>query len=168
MRRTSFADDACPIARGADAIGDIWSLLILRDAFDGYTRFDEFQSGLGIAPNMLSRRLSALTETGLLERRRYQDHPPRDEYLLTEQGRASRAVVLTLFGWVNERTAPPDRTMLLVDRQTGAEVRPILVDQISGRRIADLEVIFTPGPAAGEDLRQKLAGVPARLNGFHS
>ena len=75
-----------PIARSLDRVGEWWSILLLRDALKGFTRFDEFQTSLGIAPNMLSRRLSGLVDAGLLERRRYSERPPRDEYVLTEQG----------------------------------------------------------------------------------
>ena len=80
MRRKSFGNMQCPIARSLERVGEWWSILILRDAFYGLTRFDEFQKSLGIAPNMLTRRLNALVEAGLLERRRYSERPPRDEY----------------------------------------------------------------------------------------
>ena len=80
----------CPIARSLERVGEWWSILILRDAFAGMTRFDAFQKSLGIAPNMLTRRLTALVEAGLLQRRRYNEHPPRDEYLLTNRGRDFR------------------------------------------------------------------------------
>ena len=69
----------CPIARSLERVGEWWSMLIMRDALHGFTRFDEFQRSLGIAPNMLTRRLNALVDAGLLERRRYSEHPPRDE-----------------------------------------------------------------------------------------
>ena len=81
MQRKSFGDMTCPIARGLERVGEWWSMLILRDAFAGMTRFDEFQNSLGIAPNMLTRRLRRLVEAGLLERRRYSERPPRDEYV---------------------------------------------------------------------------------------
>ncbi len=77
----------CPVARTLDKVGEWWSMLILRDSFFGLTRFDQFQTSLGIAPNMLTRRLNALVDGGLLERRRYSEHPPRDEYVLTGRGR---------------------------------------------------------------------------------
>src|SRR5690349_25030455 len=80
MKRTSFGSMPCPIARCLERVGEWWSILILRDAFAGMTRFDEFQKSLGIAPAMLTRRLAALVDAGLLERRRYSEHPPRDEY----------------------------------------------------------------------------------------
>lgn len=71
-------DDPCPIARSLAVAGDAWSILILRDAHAGIARFDQFRKSLGIAPTMLTRRLAALTEEGLLEKRRYSEHPPRE------------------------------------------------------------------------------------------
>jgi DNA-binding HxlR family transcriptional regulator len=80
MQHKSFGNLQCPIARSLERVGEWWSILILRDAFQGLTRFDEFQKSLDIAPNMLTRRLKALVEAGLLERRRYSERPPRDRY----------------------------------------------------------------------------------------
>src|SRR5262245_32666310 len=102
MQRKSFGRMPCPIARSLERVGEWWSMLILRDAFHGMTRFDEFQTSLGIAPNMLTRRLNALVEAGLLERRRYSERPPRDEYVLTERGRDFRPVLITLLAWGNK------------------------------------------------------------------
>ena len=96
MQRTSFADMTCPIARSLEQVGEWWSMLILRDAFAGKTRFDEFRQSLGIAPNMLTRRLASLVEAGMLERRRYSERPPRDEYVLTARGRDFRPVLVEL------------------------------------------------------------------------
>src|SRR5262245_12515092 len=76
MQRTSFESLDCPIARSLECIGEWWSILILRDAFLGASRFDDFQKRLGIAPNMLARRLRTLTERGVLERRQYSERPP--------------------------------------------------------------------------------------------
>jgi DNA-binding HxlR family transcriptional regulator len=100
MQRKSFADMTCPIARSLEHVGEWWSMLILRDAFGGTTRFDDFQRSLGIAPNMLARRLAALVDAGLLERRPYSERPPRDEYVLTERGRDFKPVLtaLVVFG----------------------------------------------------------------------
>jgi DNA-binding HxlR family transcriptional regulator len=155
VRRTSFAGNECPIARAADTVGDLWSLLILRDVLDGCTRFDEFASDLGIAPNMLTRRLTALVEAGLLERRRYQDNPPRDEYLLTGRGRAFQPVVLALFAAGSQGTAAGDRTLALVDRESGTEVDPVLVDRVTGRPLDQIDLAFTAGPAASPRLRDR-------------
>lgn len=87
MQRKSTADDICPVARTLDRVGDWGSMLVLRDAGFGKTRFDEFQASLGLASNTLAKRLQALVDAGLLERRRYSEHPPRDEYILTGRGR---------------------------------------------------------------------------------
>src|ERR1700760_5123925 len=97
MQRKSFSPMQCPIARGLEHVGEWWSILILRDAFRGLTRFDAFSESLGIAPNMLTRRLNALVEAGLLERRRYNEHPPREEYRLTACGHDFRPVLLAMF-----------------------------------------------------------------------
>ncbi len=96
----------CPIARSLERVGEWWSILILRDAFLGLKRFDQFRKSLGIAPNILSRRLRALVEAGLLERSRYCEHPPRDEYRLTELGRDFRPVLVALLAWGKKHFAP--------------------------------------------------------------
>jgi DNA-binding HxlR family transcriptional regulator len=80
-------------------VGDTWSVLILRDAVGGATQFDQFRSNLGIAPSILSRRLRAMTEAGVLEKRRYSDRPPRDEYVLTECGRGFIPILSAMRDW---------------------------------------------------------------------
>jgi DNA-binding HxlR family transcriptional regulator len=89
----------CPIARALDVVGDAWSLLILRDAFAGLTRFDQFRKSLGIVPTMLTRRLAALTEEGLLEKRLYSERPPREEYVLTPTGHDFLPVLTMIGAW---------------------------------------------------------------------
>ena len=128
MQRKSFEKMACPIARSLERVGEWWSMLIMRDALHGMTRFDEFQKSLGIAPNMLTRRLNALVEAGLLERRRYSEHPPRDEYVPTARGRDFRPVLFSLMAWGNKHFAPEGPSVILVNRKTGAAVDPILAD----------------------------------------
>ena len=105
MRHKSFDDMQCPIARSLERVGEWWSMLILRDASLGLTRFDQFQESLGIAPNMLTRRLNALVEAGLLERRPYSEHPPRVEYVPTARGRDFRPVLVSLlaYWWLGRR-----------------------------------------------------------------
>jgi len=87
MQRTSFEDMTCSVAQTLDMVGEWWSLLIVRDAFLGVTRFDDFQARLGISRNILTRRLNHLVDNGILKRVPYQDHPPRSEYRLTDKGR---------------------------------------------------------------------------------
>jgi DNA-binding HxlR family transcriptional regulator len=106
MQHTSFADHRCPIALSLERVGEWWSIMILRDAFLGSTRFHQFQKSLGIAPNILSRRLQGLVDAGLLERSRYSEHPPRDEYLLTDLGRDFRPVLWALLAWGKKHFAP--------------------------------------------------------------
>ena len=110
---------ACPIARGLERVGEWWSILILRDALHGMTRFDEFQKSLGIAPNMLARRLKSLVDAGLLERRRYSERPPRDEYLPTARGHDFRPILVALLAWGNKHFAPEGPSVLSGQCQDG-------------------------------------------------
>src|SRR6187399_2635769 len=145
MQRTKFDEMACPIARSLERVGEWWSILILRDAFAGYTRFDEFLKSLGIAPNMLTRRLNALVDAGMLERHRYSERPPRDEYVPTARGRDFRPVLIALLAWGNKHFAPEGASVHLVDTETGATVDPIMVDAATGRPIKTPEYAFAPG-----------------------
>jgi DNA-binding HxlR family transcriptional regulator len=137
MQRKSFEEMTCPIARSLERAGEWWSMLILRDAFAGLTRFDEFQKSLEIAPNILTRRLSALVDAGLLERHLYCEKPPRYEYRLTECGRDFRPVLLTLLAWGNKHFAPEGASVVLVDADTGAQADPVLVDRVTGTPIGE-------------------------------
>ena len=148
---------ACPIARSLERVGEWWSILILRDALRGLTRFDQFQGNLGIAPNMLARRLAALVDAGLLERRRYSERPPRDEYVLTARGRDFRPVLLSLMAWGNRHFAPEGESVVLADAATGAIVDPILVDRATGEPITEARHRVVPGPAATARTRARLA-----------
>jgi DNA-binding HxlR family transcriptional regulator len=157
MQHKSFRAMPCPIARSLERVGEWWSMLIMRDALHGMTRFDQFQKSLGIAPNMLARRLDALVEAGLLQRRRYSEHPPRDEYVLTERGRDFRPVLLALLAWGNRHFAPEGASVLLLDASTGAVADPILVDRVTGRPITPSDHITAAGPAAPESTRRRYA-----------
>src|SRR5580765_7837990 len=108
-------DRECPLSATLGLVGEWWTLLILHDAFDGYTRFDEFQTNLGISSSLLTSRLKRLVANGLLERRQYQTNPPRHEYVLTPLGRSLRPVIVVLAGWGNSRLPPEERSMILVD-----------------------------------------------------
>jgi DNA-binding HxlR family transcriptional regulator len=155
MQRKSFGAMQCPIARSLERVGEWWSILILRDAIHGLTRFDEFQKSLDIAPSMLTRRLNALVEAGLLERRRYSERPPRDEYLLTARGRDFRPVLLSLLAWGNRHFAPEGASVMLVNTKTGAAADPILVDRVTGQPIRAPDFALVPGPAASERIHRK-------------
>ena len=99
MRRTRFDDVACPIARTTDLIGDWWTPIIMREAFYGRRRFDEFQSSLEIPRAVLTARLKRLCDEGMLQRVEYQQSPPRYEYRLTDKGRAFWDVLAAMFRW---------------------------------------------------------------------
>lgn len=150
MRHTSFEGDACPIARSLERVGEWWSILILREAFLGATRFERFQKNLNIAPNTLTRRLSALVEAGLLERRRYSERPPRDEYRLTEAGRDFRPVLWALLAWGNKHFAPEGPSVVVVDSETKRVADPVLVDRNSGAEMTMPRFRSAPGPAADQ------------------
>jgi DNA-binding HxlR family transcriptional regulator len=155
MRHKSFGNMQCPIARSLERVGEWWSILILRDASLGLTRFDQFEDSLGIAPNMLTRRLKALVEAGLLERRRYSERPPRDEYVLTQAGRDFRPVLWALLAWGNKHFAPEGASVVVVDSQTGAEAEPVLIDGKSGRSLAAPAFRSAAGPAADARTRRR-------------
>jgi DNA-binding HxlR family transcriptional regulator len=163
MQRKSFSDMQCPIARSLERVGEWWSILILRDAFQGLTQFDQFQKSLGIAPNMLTRRLNSLVETGLLERRRYSEHPPRDEYVLTERGRDFRPVLWALLAWGNKHFAPEGPSVLVVDAATGKSADPVLVDRKTGKVMTPDSFRSAPGPAADARTRARYTKTPGHV-----
>ena len=161
MQHTSFSELSCPVARGLERVGEWWSMMILRDAFYGLTRFDEFQKSLGIAPNMLTRRLTGLVEDGLLERRQYCDKPPRFGYHLTESGRDFWPVLLTLLEWGSKHYSPEGKIIELRDKVSGAAVQPLLVDAATGTPITRERHEVVPGPAATEGVRRRFASHPS-------
>ena len=129
----------CPVARAAAHVGDTWTMLILRDAALGHARFDQFQKSLGIAPNILTRRLAGLVEAGLLEKRRYSQRPPRDEYVLTERGRDYLPILQALGAWGRKHFGEGALSWP-VDAATGAVIDPVVVDRNTGRPIADIDL----------------------------
>lgn len=126
--------DPCPIVRSLAFAGDAWSLLILRDAHAGLTRFDQFRKSLGIAPTILTRRLAILTDEGLLEKRRYSDHPPREEYLLTQAGMDFLPVLFIIGAWGRQHRGG-GKLVRFLDAQTGKEIRAVAVDEVTGAKI---------------------------------
>lgn len=113
--------------------------MILRDAGYGATRFDQFRQSLGIAPNILTRRLAALTEAGLLEKSRYSERPPRDEYVLTPKGRDFLPVLAAIGAWGREHFGEGG-TSRFVDAETGAPVEPVVVDRATGRPLGEIRI----------------------------
>jgi DNA-binding HxlR family transcriptional regulator len=99
VKRTSFANWPCSIARTVDLIGDGWTPMVLRESFYGTTRFDDFERALGIGRNVLSQRLGRLVDEGLLEQQPYQQNPPRHDYVLTTKGRELFPVLAAMMAW---------------------------------------------------------------------
>lgn len=159
MRRTRLTDAECPIARALDVVGDWWSLLILRECLDGATRFDQFERHLGISPTILTRRLRDLVEHGLLDRAAYQSRPTRYEYLLTERGRGLQTVLVALAEWADHDRPHQERSLQVVDRDTGETLEPVLVDRRTGRALDTGTARFSAGPAASEGMRARFAGL---------
>ncbi len=155
MQHNSFKDMSCPIARGLDRVGEWWSILILRDAFQGLTQFNQFEKSLGISPNSLTRRLATLVENCLLERRPYNEHPPRYEYVLTDSGRDFRPVLWSLLAWGNKHFAPEGASVILIDAETGKPADPVLVDRNTSKIMVSPAFRSAPGPAADEQTKAR-------------
>lgn len=100
-------DPRCPVARTLEVIGERWTILILRDlTLDGPRKFQDLLVSLsGVSPNTLSARLKTLEDSGIIERRFYEDHPPRAEYMLTEKGRDLRPILRALRDWGQKHTS---------------------------------------------------------------
>lgn len=131
----------CPVDRGLMRVGDRWSILILRDIDRGLTRYDQIRTSLGIAPNILARRLAALAEAGLIEKRRYNARPPRDEYLLTEAGRDFLPILAAIGAWGRKHNGIGALTRQ-IDVETGEPVRPVVVDANTGAPLGSRPLRF--------------------------
>lgn len=134
MDHDKLSSGTCAISRSLALVGDAWSALILRDASRGMSQFDQFRTSLGIAPNILSRRLKSLTESGVLEKRRYSERPPRDEYVLTQAGRDFIPVLAAMAEWGRQYNGEGKLTHL-VDDETGCRIRAVVVDEATGKRL---------------------------------
>ena len=147
MRHSALHDQPCSIARTVAVLGERWTLVILRQAFQGQRRFEDMQRGLGIARNILADRLHRLVEEGILERRPYQERPPRYEYRLTQKGRDLYPVLVSLMAWgdrYNSGEAGPP--VVLVHEACGHETRPRFVCSHCGEPIDPLQMRAEPGP----------------------
>src|SRR5215472_5865095 len=134
VKRTSLAHADCPITRSLDAIGDWWSILIIRDALMGRRRFGEFQKSLGLAKNILTVRLRALVDRNILEMAPASDGSAYQEYVLTPKGRGLFPVLVALRQWSEEFDETPEEIgTIMVDRKTGQPVRKLELHARDGR-----------------------------------
>ncbi|MBB4656411.1 winged helix-turn-helix transcriptional regulator [Xanthomonas sp. NCPPB 2865] len=134
MNSKNASDSLCPIARSLTFLGDAWTMLILRDANSGLTRFDQFRQSLGIAPTMLTKRLATLTEERLLEKRLYSTRPPREEYVLTQAGRDYLPVLFMIGAWGSKHRGE-GKLLRFLDAETGTELQPVAIDAVTGAEI---------------------------------
>ena len=145
--RTSYKDFACSTAQSLEVVGEWWTLLIVRDAFFGVRRFEDFQRRLGISRSVLTNRLNRLVEEGILDTRPYETRPPRVEYVLTEKGFDLFPVLVALQQWGDRWSSPKPPVVL---RHLGCRklTRPHLVCSACGERVGPQDVTATPGPGA--------------------
>lgn len=147
VKRTSHKKASCPLARPLDAIGDWWSLLIIRDAFEDLRRFGEFQKSLGLAKNILAARLRNLVEHGILKTAPASDGSAYVEYVLTEKGRGLFPLLVALRQWGEDYFFQPDETHVrLIDRERGQPVSRLELRSQDGRLLGPDDVAVTGYP----------------------
>jgi DNA-binding HxlR family transcriptional regulator len=162
MSKSERALTQCPVARTLERVGDVWTFLILRDAGQGLGRFDQFEKSLGVAPNILTKRLAALVENGFLVKRAYSQKPLRYEYVLTDRGRDFDGVLTAMLAFGNRHFAVEGIAGQLVDRETGLPAEPVLIDRVSGKPITAEHFAYGPGPAAGPEVLDRVAFIAQR------
>jgi len=148
VKRTSLECAECPIARSLDAIGDWWSLLIIRDALLGARRFGEFQRSLGLAKNILTVRLRTLVDQGILKMAPASDGSAYQEYVPTPKGRGVFPILVALRQWSEEFDERPEEiATILVDRENGRPVRKLELHSQDGRLLTSTDTALKPRPA---------------------
>src|SRR5579871_1579603 len=147
VKRTSLAENSCPIARALDVIGDWWSMLIIRDAMLGRRRFGECQKSLGLAKNILSARLRMLVEEGILSTVPAADGSAYQDYVLTEKGRGVFPILVALRQWSETFDVYPEQIgTWLVDRESGLPVRKLELHAQDGRLLGLSDTTLKPRP----------------------
>ena len=146
VERKSFADMHCSVAQCLEVVGEWWSMLIVRDAMLGVTRFDQFQERLGISRNILKQRLDNLTDHGVLKKVPYSDHPPRYEYRLTAKGQDLSPIVTTMRQWGDKYAAPDGPPLQLVHEGCGTVFHAEMTCSNCGERVPASQVRVVSGP----------------------
>jgi DNA-binding HxlR family transcriptional regulator len=159
MLGRDYPDQLCSIANSLEVIGERWSLLIVRDVFNGNRRFGELQTSLGVARNVLSARLQRLVDEEILERRRYQESPSRYEYFLTEKGLDLWPTLIALLNWGDRYSPSPGGPPKLIRHKAcGGAVSERGVCEECGRVLTARDAIQVPGPGRAAALLA--AGTP--------
>jgi DNA-binding HxlR family transcriptional regulator len=150
MLKRDYGDQNCSIARALEVVGERWTLLIVRDAFLGLTKFDEFQQSLGIARNVLTDRLNRLVDEGILERTRYNERPPRYEYRLTGKGEELRLALAGLRQWGDKYVSEKPPRVL----RRATDKKPVVVAFVpkgATNTVRPDEIESVPGPGASRN-----------------
>jgi DNA-binding HxlR family transcriptional regulator len=151
-------DQACSIARTLEILGERWTLLVIRDIFNGRRRFDQIQENLGVARNVLSTRLALLVDEGILEKRAYQDRPPRYEYFLTEKGLDLWPVMISMLHWGDRHLSEPEGPpMLIRHKDCGGLVDDRGSCEKCGSRLTARDAYTEYGPGAPAQWREASA-----------
>ena len=149
MLGRTYENQVCSVARALEVLGERWTLLIVRDALLGLRRFDEFQSSLGVARNVLTDRLARLIDAGILERVPYQDRPVRHEYRLTPMGRELGLPVIGLMQWGDRHLADPAGPPRVAQHHDcGGAIRLVLACDTCGATVSPRDVDLVAGPGA--------------------
>jgi DNA-binding HxlR family transcriptional regulator len=149
VERKSFADMDCSVAQCLEVVGEWWSMLIVRDVFLGVSRFDDFQRRLGISRNILQQRLARLVEAGVLTRVPYSEHPPRDDYRLTDKGRDLWPVLTAMRQWGDRHAAPKGPPLEVSHKACGSTAEAIMVCGSCHEPIGPRDVEAKPGRGHG-------------------
>jgi len=139
-------DQVCSVARSLEVLGERWTLLVIRDVFNGKRRFDEIQEDLGVARNVLATRLARLVEEDILEKRRYQERPPRYEYFLTEKGIELWPVMISMMHWGDRYLADEGPPVVIHHKDCGGEVDGRGYCERCGERLTARDAYAGPGP----------------------
>lgn len=140
----------CSVAQCLEAVGEWWSMLIVRDVFMGVRRFDQLQERLGISRNILTQRLTHLVDKGVLEKAAYSDRPPRYEYRLTDMGRDLWPVLTSMRQWGDKYAAPDGPPIEMVHTSCGQICDSVPICSVCGEKIGPYDVQVMPGPGSAD------------------
>ena len=153
-RTADYSRQSCTVAGALEIVGDPWTMLVIRDAFNGITRFEQWQERLGVARNVLAARLKSLVHHGVLEQRLYSERPPRNEYVLTAKGKDLYGVLITLAAWGEKHVYHDEASGISMRHKTcGQTLRPRIACGCCNElvRPREVEVVFDANrPTVGD------------------
>lgn len=156
MKHNKLDNMNCSIANALELIGEWWTILILREAFFGTRRFEDFQQHLGIARNILTARLRKLCDSGVLERVPIKEGAKRHEYKLTPMGRDLHPTLIALTQWGDRWLHQDGAPVKFVEYSTGEEIADVTILTKDGRKLDARDMVLIPGPGATDETRERL------------